>query len=480
MSRIFDQPLAFVDIETTGGSHFTSRVLEVAVVRVEGGRVVREWQQLLYPGEPIPAFISGLTGITDADVAGKPQFGDVASELADVLEGAVFVAHNVRFDYGFLRMEFDRLGAKFAPQLLCTVRLSRRLFPQYRGHKLADLIARHGLEASVRHRAYDDAHCLWQFFRLCLAEFDLDTVEAALRAQLALPSLPSQLDAAMVRSLPEGPGVYIFEGDAGAVLYVGKSVTIRRRVLNHFAADHERGQELKLAQTVRNVRSISTPGELSALILESDLVKELQPLYNRQLRRREQVVCLLVEPNEAGYVTVAIGRRGGGRLAQPERGLMAVYSTAGAAKRALIATARQFGLCSVLLGVERSRTGCFGAQLGKCAGACLGLEAPAVYNARFEAAFASSRVSAWPFAGPVLITERAAEPEESVGYVVDQWCLLARLSQDDTGEVMVAVEPQQFDQDRYRIIRRYLSHPAMQVEVKPVGRDQLAMLGILV
>ena len=275
MNGVLDQPLVFVNIETTGGSHFTSRVLEVGVVRVERSQVVATYQTLLYPESDIPAFITGLTGITNEQVADSPRFAAVAAELAEIMDGAVFVAHNVRFDYSFLKMEFERLGVPFRPQLLCTVRLSRKLFPQFRTHKLQDLITRHGLQAPARHRAYDDAHCLWQFYQLVLQEFDLDTVEEAVKSQLKAPSIPSQLDRAQVDALPEGPGVYVFEDGDGNPLYVGKSVTVKRRVMSHFASDYERGAELKLAQQVKRLRAIPTAGELSALLLESEMVKEL-------------------------------------------------------------------------------------------------------------------------------------------------------------------------------------------------------------
>ena len=177
-------PLVFVDIETTGGSYNNSRVLEVGVVRVENNRVVATYQTLLDPGCPVPSIITRLTGITNKDIVGAPTFDRIAADLAEIMDGAVFVAHNVHFDYGFLRMEFERLGVPYHPRLLCTVRLSRKLFPGVRGHKLQDLIDRHGFEAASRHRAYDDAHVLWQFYQLVLGEFDLDTVDTAIGAQL--------------------------------------------------------------------------------------------------------------------------------------------------------------------------------------------------------------------------------------------------------------------------------------------------------
>ena len=475
VSDIFARPFVFVDLETTGGSHFRSRVLEVAAVRVENGQIVRSYQSLVYPDGSVPAFITNLTGITDDDVAGQPRFGDIADELAEVLDGAVLVAHNVRFDYGFLRMEFGRLGADFAPPLLCTVKLSRRLFPQYRTHKLADLIARHGLVAPARHRAYDDAMCLWQFYRMCLAEFDLDTMEQALRGQLGARSIPSQLDPDQLAGLPDGPGVYIFEDDAGASLYVGKSVNVKRRVLSHFAADGSDAKEMKLSQLVRRLRGIPTAGELGALLLESDLVKELQPLYNRQLRRTERVTLLIQAANDHGYATLQTEEA---RAISPQLAarLLGVYPTVGRAKRAIEDITRQFGLCPKLMGLEQARQACFWQQLGKCQGACRGDESAAEYNRRFQAAFAGARVAAWPYAGPVLVTEQSTTGDYYQGFVVDQWCLIGRLEQRDSEAPVFRSEAPRFDQDRYRIMRRYLLDPAHQWQVRPLRPEELAAL----
>jgi len=472
VNGVLTQPLAFVDIETTGGSHFTSRVLEVGVVRVESGRVVAKYQTLLHPETEIPSFITGLTGITNQDVAGAPRFEQVADQLAEILDGAVFVAHNVRFDYAFLKMEFERLGVPFRPQLLCTVRLSRKLFPQFKTHKLASLIERHGLAAPSRHRAYDDAHCLWQFYQLCLREFDLDTIEEAVKLQLRAQSIPSQLDRAQVEALPEGPGVYIFEDEDGAPLYVGKSVTVRRRVMSHFSSDYERGAELKLAQTVKRLRAVPTHGELSALLLESDMVKELQPLYNRALRQKERVALVTQVTNADGYYSVQLEDA---REISPDDGvrLLAVYTTLGRARTSLHAVAARFRLCPKLMGLERTNRACFATQLGKCEGACEGREAPAEYNERFAAAFERQRVAAWPYAGPVLIHEQHPGLEGSAGFVVDKWCLLARLREFEDGTVESTPEVQRFDLDRYKIIRQFLENPRHRRLVTPVREGHM-------
>ena len=475
VNSVVNQPFVFVDIETTGGSHFTSRVLEVGVVRVENHQVVATYKQLLHPDERIPPFITKLTGITNEDVEDAPRFAQIADELAEILDGAVFVAHNVRFDYAFLKMEFERLGANFRPSLLCTVRMSRKLFPQYRTHKLADLIARHSLNAPARHRAYDDAHCLWQFYQLCLGEFDLDTLEGAIKAQLSSQALPSHLDAAQVAALPDGPGVYVFEDADGAPLYVGKSVTVRRRVMSHFAADYGRGAELKLAQAVRQLRAIPTHGELSALILESDMVKDLQPHYNRQLRQKELMTLVLRDTTPEGYATI---RLADAREISPEEAqeLLALYTTQGRAKRSLQSMVEKYRLCPKLLGLEKTKRACFLTQLGKCDRACEGAQAPAEYNERFDYAFERMKIATWPYRGPVLIKEKHQALEGSAGYVIDGWCLTARLRELEDGTVETEPEVRRFDMDRYKIIRAFLENPRNRRLVTPLSPAQVQEL----
>jgi DNA polymerase-3 subunit epsilon len=148
---VLGEPLVFVDIETNGLNHIRGRVIEVAAIRIEEGRVVREFNQLIDPGAPLPQFITNLTGITETDLQGAPLFVAVADELLEVMQGAIFVAHNVRFDYSFLKQEFRRIGKQFSPRQLCTVRLSRALYPTQRSHKLQSLIDRHGFAADHRH-----------------------------------------------------------------------------------------------------------------------------------------------------------------------------------------------------------------------------------------------------------------------------------------------------------------------------------------
>ena len=168
--QLREAPLAIVDLETTGGHPAHDRITEIAVLEVEGFEVKREWSSLVNPGRSIPGAIQALTGITQEMVEDAPRFEQLAAELHARLHGRVFVAHNARFDYGFLRHEFERAGMSFRAKTLCTVKLSRRLYRGASGHSLDALIARHGIRCDARHRAMGDAEAAWQFLRIAAGE----------------------------------------------------------------------------------------------------------------------------------------------------------------------------------------------------------------------------------------------------------------------------------------------------------------------
>lgn len=185
------QPLIFLDLETTGMLAAEERITEIGLVEVDKGELVGSWSQLVNPERNIPPFIEALTGITDAMVEHAPTFAQLAPGLFERLEGKVLIAHNARFDYGFLKNEFERVGLSYQPRVLCTVKLSRKLFPEHRRHNLDSLIERHGLACSARHRALGDAEVLWQFLQKIQVEVDAERIAAALLAQLDAPGMPT-------------------------------------------------------------------------------------------------------------------------------------------------------------------------------------------------------------------------------------------------------------------------------------------------
>ncbi len=281
--------LAFVDLETTGATNSIDRITEIGIVEVDADGSVREWQQLVNPGIPISPFIEQLTGISNAMVADAPPFAQVAAETLRRLEGRLFIAHNARFDYGFLKSEFKRLEIGFRATSICTVKLSRDLYPEHKRHNLDSLIERHGLVAAARHRALADAQLIHQFWQKIHVDRDQASIDAALDLQHAHPTLPEGLDPRLIDALPEAPGIFIFFGEhlgqSGQALFVGRSRDIRQHVLGHFVARPASERKGKLARSVRHIEWQEIGDNTAAQLREQALIRQLSPVYNRKIRR---------------------------------------------------------------------------------------------------------------------------------------------------------------------------------------------------
>jgi DNA polymerase-3 subunit epsilon len=443
---MFEYPVVFVDIETTGGSYRNSRVLEVAAIRVEGGEIVKEFSTLVNPGTRIPPVITSITGITEHDIVGAPGFEDIADELLELLDGAVFVAHNVRFDYSFLKQEFAMIGTSFNPRLLCTVRLSRYLYSEQKGHSLEKLIVRHSIPVLDRHRALEDARAILYFSQLAFDEHGPESFAAALTHQLKSQSLPPHLDLNELETIDNVPGVYVFKDEMNQPVYVGKSITLKKRVLSHFQSTSPK--ELKISQQVHHVETIPTGSELAALLLESKMIKELMPVYNRMLRRASQY-AMLVKKEDNGYANLAVVS-GNVDNETDLSTIYGVYRNRMKAKSTIIELTRAYQLCPKLMGIEKGKGACFSYSLGRCKGACIGKEEVAAYNARFETALERSKLSEWPFEGSIIVPVN--EAGETV--VIHNW-IVQRFNDGDGNELIVDVEPN-FDIDEYKIIRRFI------------------------
>ena len=443
---MFEYPVVFVDIETTGGSYRNSRVLEVAAIRFENGEIVKEFSTLIDPGTRIPPVITSITGITQRDIVGAPAFEDVADELLEILDGAVFVAHNVRFDYSFLKQEFSMIGTSFAPRLLCTVRLSRYLYSDQKGHSLEKLIARHSIPVLERHRALEDARAILYFSQLAYDEHGPQNFADALTHQLKSQALPPNLDLNELETIENVPGVYIFKDETHQPVYVGKSVTLKKRVLSHFQSTSPK--ELKISQQVYHVETIPTGSELAALLLESKLIKELMPLYNRMLRR-VSTYAMLVKNEHDGYSNLSVVSGNVNNDTDLDT-IYGVYASRMKAKQEIIELTRTYQLCPKLMGIEKGKGACFSYSLGRCKGACIGKEAPESYNQRFETALERSKLSQWPFSGPIVVPVN--EAGEAV--VINNW-IVQRYNDEDGNQLIIDAEPT-FELDEYKIIRRFI------------------------
>ncbi len=464
--------VAFVDLETTGGSITKDRIIEVGIIRIEDNRVTDTFHSLVNPQIYLSPFIENLTNITADTLETAPTFSQIKYDILQILEDCVFVAHNVRFDYAFLRQEFKREDIHFSSKHFCTARLSKYLYPHYRKHNLDCLIERFNLTCENRHRAYEDAKVIHEFYARLLDNIPYETFNEAIRFVLKKPSTPLHLASKDIEALPESPGVYIFFGDNKLPLYVGKSKNIKARVKSHFINDHLSSKEMKLSQMTKSIKVIQTAGELGALIKESYLVKKLQPLYNRQLRNSHKLVVLKKSETHEGYFTAALELVDKVSIAENDT-FIAVFKSIKQAKRVLTDLAKEYSLCYKLLGLESSKKACFAYHLKQCHGACLGKEAVLKYNVRFLEALNRLRIAKWPFKGPILIKEENELDELYEGFVVDKWCLLGSVT---TTNQHLKTKDQEycFDWDTYKVLHRYLKVPQHYHHIKEITLQEIS------
>ena len=452
-----DQRWAFVDVETTGASPVRERVTEIGVVTVETdgeAQRVSEWSTLVNPGVPIPAEIQWLTGITNEMVRDAPSFADIAEQLYDRLGDAIFVAHNARFDYGFLKAEFARAGYDWRAATLCTVRLSRHLYPDRSPHSLDAIVERFGLGGEQRHRALGDARVIWRLLQQLQRRHGSD-LEAAVDRLLARPSTPRALPPHVLDEIPHAPGVYLLFGANAHPLYIGKSVDLKARVLAHFANDHASGADLRLSQEVQRIEWERTGGEVGALLREAELVKTRLPAHNIALRRkRNQVFFALDELARPRFVPAA-------DVPLPRlHEHYGPFSSRAGARRYLQESAAEHGLCLKSMKLEGRGRGiaanapCFNWQLRRCRGACVGAEPAEAHASRVREVLAPRRVPCWPYAGAVALAERTADGLREDLHVFDQWCWLGTVRSHEAAAGLDAHQPRVFDADVYRIVRK--------------------------
>jgi DNA polymerase III subunit epsilon len=459
-----DLNLAIIDVETTGTSAIYDRIIEVGVLRVQSGKVVRTYSTLVDPELLIPYQIEKLTGITNRDLKAAPTFAEIKDELFELLDGAIFVAHNARFDYGFVRNEFERHRLDFSARCLCTARLSRLLFPEHRRHNLDSVIDRFGLTCAQRHRALDDASVLWDFLNIVKTHFEKETLARALKTILKMPSFPPQLDESKVGALPNSPGVYVFWGEEGTPLYVGKSINIKNRVLSHFTNDASSARHMAMCQQVVDVRPHETAGELGALLLESRLIKRLCPLYNRRSINRKRLIAVTKAMTEGGYRSVQLQLLDGLSLHKVQS-LVGIFRSKKQAKDYLWEVAKRHSLCLKVLGIEKGKGDCLYRWIHVCRGACVGIEHADSYNLRFDLAFSGQGITPWPFPGPVLVEERNTRLDAGEAFVLNKWCLVGSFRYDAVGSRDFFRTDHIFDYDAYKILVNFLRERREQVRL---------------
>lgn len=398
---------AIVDVETTGGAARYERITEIAIVLHDGEKVVDTFSTLLNPERSIPWSITQLTGISDEMVADAPKFFEVAKQIVQLTEGKIFVAHNVTFDYSFVREEFARLGFEFSRRQLCTVRLARKVFPGLPSYSLSNLKRHFKIRAERSHRALDDTLATAEIFQRILTEQQgKSQIRSLVNLGVKETKLPPSISLERLHQVPEACGVYYLHDARGEVIYVGKSLNIRKRLFEHFADLTLKGEKLRTG--VADLSWDVTGSELVALLYESAEIKRLQPRVNRAQRLQQFNGAIYAYTDQAGYRRLAFGKRGGAR-ANKNLELLSEYPKPDHARNHLQSLVRQHELCYRLSHLDASERACFHYSIKKCRGACVGEESPESYNERVAAALAQldKRLS-----GSFFVLENGRQPEE--------------------------------------------------------------------
>lgn len=444
-----DTVFAFVDIETTGSRAELDRITEIGILTLDQDGT-SEWSSLLNPETYIPKNIQNLTGITPEMVVSQPTFAEIANALYMELKDKIFIAHNARFDYSFIKAEFKQVGIDFSPKVLCTVKLSRRLFPNQARHNLDTLIAVHGLQVANRHRALDDAKLIYDFWQECMRLFGPKRMQEEVDYLLGSSSLPVHIDKALVEEIPSRSGVYMFYAENRQPLYIGKSIDMRARVKGHFHAALTNRKEMKLAMQVRDIDWIETAGEFGALLLESRLIKEKLPSFNVKLRRSKDL-CAWQLVETGGHVQVQLVNH---HDLQPGKqdNLYGLFYNKREALASLQAITKKNQLCEAILGLEKrqAQAPCFGFHVKQCNGACIGAESAVIHNLRVKTALLKLKVATWPYSGAIAIQE------EGDLHLFDHWCYLGTAANEAEVAELLSEKQPEFDLDIYKIIRKAL------------------------
>lgn len=273
---------AVVDVETTGGSFKLDKVIEIGIVLIDGDKISNQFQSLIHPERSIPYQITALTGINNQMIENAPRFYEIAKHIVELTQDRIFVAHNARFDYNFLKAEFEELGFVFTRKILDTVKLSRLAFPGYKSYSLSSLIQIFNIQINDRHRALDDALATAEIFQKILQSGNfVGTSDDYIKMAIKESFLPPNVSVQDIIDIPAEEGVYYFYNEEN-LLYVGKSKNLKSRISQHFSDHSQKSSTLR--QSTTRIDYEIQPNELFALLKESIEIKTKKPIYNKALR----------------------------------------------------------------------------------------------------------------------------------------------------------------------------------------------------
>lgn len=443
---------AVVDIETTGGNAWNSRVIEVSVFATDGTKILEEYTTLIDPGIPVPPFITQLTGIETEMLIGAPPFEEVADEIDRITKDRIFVAHNAGFDYTFLKSEFRSMGRNFLRKRLCTVRLSRKVFPGLSSYSLGKLCGSLEIEILDRHRAYGDARATTTLLKKLINSDENGVIEYSLNRMSREAILPPYLPREEYDELPEDPGVYYFHDKEGKVIYVGKAIDIRSRVTSHFSASDKRSKSLHFKNEIHHVSFELCGNELIALLHENHEIKRLWPKYNWSMKRNILPWGIYQYEDRLGYIRLAFSKS---KMAFNH---IATFPDFSSGWGFLQKISKDHELCPKLIGLHKTKGKCYDVDTGACNGACIGNEDPDLHNERLYSALDSidDDTSTYFILGAGrTIEERTVVHIENGKYL--GFGFLNEATQEEGHDALKScIQPLPEDQDVLKIIQGYI------------------------
>lgn len=369
---------AVVDIETTGGYASGNGITEIAILIHDGVSVINSFETLINPKQYIPDHIEALTGISNDMVEHAPVFSDVASEIYDLLQDKVFVAHNVNFDFSFIKHNLGEAGYDLQCNKLCTVRLSRKILPGHKSYSLGKLCVALKISLNNHHRAGGDAKATAELLSMLLQNDSEGLIPQSLKLKSREQVLPPNLPKSEIEKLPLNPGVYYFKDQKGKVIYIGKAKSLKKRVCSHFSGNNAGKQRQDFLKNIYSVDFEVCGTELMAFIMEATEIKRLWPENNRALKRYEQKYALYSFEDQKGYLRLGIDTF--------KKNMRALYSfnTILEGHHVLRILIKDHFLCEKLCYIQKNRIACIGHEEGNCSGACVGKESAPAYNVRVK------------------------------------------------------------------------------------------------
>lgn len=370
---------AIVDIETTGNGIEGNKITEISVFRFNGETIVDEFTSLVNPECEIPYFITRLTGIDKNLVRNAPVLAEIAPKILEITANAIFVAHSVNFDYRVIKNELKHLGLDFSRKKLCSVRLSRKLLPGFNSYSLGKLCSSLGIPLTDRHRARGDAHATVLLLQKLLEQENAQQVfKSFLNARSQEATLPPSLPRAVFEKLPTKPGIYFFKNASGKIIYVGKAINIKKRVLGHFY--DKATKEVRLCHETVDIDHKLSGNELVALLMESAAIKHYYPQYNRAQKRTIQRYGVFSYEDRNGIVHLAYNK-----IKMVPNPIMAFYNTTDC--RIYMETiCKTFSLCPKYCHLQENVTHCGHYSIGTCEGICRNSEPILDYNRKVQKA----------------------------------------------------------------------------------------------